>query len=641
LGPPPWQGIACVDVNADGSVAAFGTISPPGDPNLIVLDANGRIVSQRRVGLRWIDEVTVSGDGRLVAALTGTPEGTAADAPRLYAFRQDQALTDVAGVKLANLSFRGRLGEARSNHFGGRLFHFGDHSNHLSPALAKSAGNWLVAADDGVLWLESGRAESSLRADYGPQGFLTALAAGNSGLAIIGLGGVDADTGKNLLVLKPDKAAPVAWSRTANGDVAPSPAPEPPAYGPSGPVYEDAAFQAPLAVAVDATGERFAVADYEGRRRVCHPKDGGTDFPFGIRFTPSSPTIHVYDAKGAELRRVGPESFPELTWCDLTFTSDGRHLLLSPHNWVSHGLGGQPFLPIDERACTLYLLEIANGAVETLRLPDAISSVAVDSNGRIAVGCWNHRVYLFDGRLRPLPNLPHGVSVGAASLIRFAQNGQRLVVATAAGVALAFDSDGRPLWRTDLNQAVTPGDKPWTKQQQAGAPLMPGVWRTNGGLAHSDMGSQLVVQAPQGLLLIDPNAGASFEQNWAKIESAGLDPRQVKYVLLTHEHGDHAPGAYLWRLITGAQVVAGAEAAYLLRHHIPGGTGYGFHPPQPVDIAITQDTELELAGLKVRCLRLPGHTYGSMGYAFETDGRLCVATGDLIMPGLSSWISSR
>jgi len=130
-----------------------------------------------------------------------------------------------------------------------------------------------------------------------------------------------------------------------------------------------------------------------------------------------------------------------------------------------------------------------------------------------------------------------------------------------------------------------------------------------------------VIEAPDGLLLIDPNAGLSFAQNWARIEGAGLDPRRVRYVLLTHEHGDHAPGAYLWRVVTGAQVVAGAEAAYSLQHHIPYGSGYGFHPPQPVDIAVSEDCELDLAGLKVRAIRTPGHTYGSMGWMFEKDGR--------------------
>jgi len=463
LGPLPWQGIACVDVSADGTVVALGTISPPGDPNLVVLDAKGCVVSQRRIGLRWVDELKVAADGQLVAAVTGTPEGTAGDAPRLYAFRQDEPLTDVAGVKLAKLSFRGRLGEARSNHFGGRLFHFGDHSNHLAPALASSDGSLVVASDDGVLWLGSGQADSAIRAAYGRQGFLTALAAGRNGLAIIGLGGVEANNGKNLIVLRPDQASPVVWSRTANRDVAPSPAPEPAAYGPSGPMYEDLSFQAPLSLAIDASGERFAVADYEGRRRVCYPTDGGPAFPFGVRFTPSRPTIHVYDAQGAEVRRVGPESFPELTWCDLTFTDDGQHLLLSPHNWGSRGLGGQPRLPVNPRATTLYQLDIATGDIQTLRLSDAIASVAVGGEDRIAVGCWNHRVYLFDGWLRPIASLPDGMDVGAASLVRFAGNGQRLIVATAAGVALVLDRDGRRLWRTDLNQAVQPGDKPLLK----------------------------------------------------------------------------------------------------------------------------------------------------------------------------------
>jgi len=159
------------------------------------------------------------------------------------------------------------------------------------------------------------------------------------------------------------------------------------------------------------------------------------------------------------------------------------------------------------------------------------------------------------------------------------------------------------------------------------------LWRTNGNRAHSDLGSQILVEAPQGLLLIDPNAGASFEQNWARIQGAGLDPMRVKYVLLTHEHGDHAPGAYLWRVATGAQVVASVEMAYLLRHHIPACSGYGFHPPNPVDVVLAEDRELDLAGLKVKAVRLPGHTYGSMGYLFERGGRTCVATGDLIMPG--------
>jgi hypothetical protein len=73
--------------------------------------------------------------------------------------------------------------------------------------------------------------------------------------------------------------------------------------------------------------------------------------------------------------------------------------------------------------------------------------------------------------------------------------------------------------------------------------------------------------------------------------------------------------------------------AYVLQHHIPAGTGYGFHPPVPADIVLTGDKELDLAGLKVKAMRLSGHTFGSMGYAFEKEGKKYVATGDVIMPG--------
>ena len=232
------------------------------------------------------------------------------------------------------------------------------------------------------------------------------------------------------------------------------------------------------------------------------------------------------------------------------------------------------------------MLDIAGGGLQTVRFPDAIASV--DAGGDcLAVGCWDHKVYLLDRGCRPIPGLPAGLDVGAASLVRVSQDGRRVVAATTAGTVCLIAVDGKESWRTDLNKVATPGDKPWTRNQKAER-LGPGVWRTNGGLAHSDMGSQIVVEAPQGLLLIDPNSAASFEQNWALIQGAGLDPRQVKYVLPTHEHGDHAPGASLWRVVTGAQVVASAEMAYILQHHIPGGTGYGFHPPVPADIVLTE-----------------------------------------------------
>src|SRR5206468_11878654 len=85
-------------------------------------------------------------------------------------------------------------------------------------------------------------------------------------------------------------------------------------------------------------------------------------------------------------------------------------------------------------------------------------------------------------------------------------------------------------------------------------------------------------------------------------------------------------------VVTGAKFVCSAEMAYTLQHHIPGNTGYGLHPPVAVDVHVTEDTDLNLAGLKVRALRIPGHTYGSMAWHFEKSGKTFVPFGDPIMP---------
>jgi len=617
LGPLPRQGIACLDASEDGRFIAVGTTAAPGEPNLFVLDEAGKIAQSYRAGLRWLSEVMVSKDGSFLAAVSTTPEGTAGDSPRAYGF--------LRGKELAQLSDRVRFHDL---HIGGFFFHYGDHSDHIPRVLRWAGDHGAIAADDWLHWVSAGEGGIEL-AGSAPlgEGVTTAFAASASGRAVVGrfAGTAKSERFRDLLLLERGKPKAL-WARPPNDDVAPSPEPEKGVYGPAVPPYRDVKVRAPLAVAIHPAGDRIATADYEGWQRVFRPREGGPEIPFGLRFMPSRPTIHVYGQDGQLIRRVGPETFGETFWCDLAFSDNGQELFIWPHNWACRGLAGQTVLPADERARDLYVLAVESGDLRVRRLPDAIASVD-GHGGRIAAACWDGRLY------EQAPQGPWKASErGGPSLVRAVADGKRTALATASGVLCSIGADGKEVWRTDLNQAVPPGEKRWTKNQKADK-LGPGLWRSNGGMAHSDLGGQYVIEAPQGLLLIDPNAGASFEQNWARIAGAGLDPMQVKYVLLTHEHGDHAPGAYLWRVITGAQVVGSPEMAYILQHHIPSGTGYGLHPPVPVDIAVAEDKDLDLAGLNVRALRLPGHTYGSMGYAFEREGKRYAFFGDLIMPG--------
>jgi metallo-beta-lactamase class B len=221
--------------------------------------------------------------------------------------------------------------------------------------------------------------------------------------------------------------------------------------------------------------------------------------------------------------------------------------------------------------------------------------------------------------------------VGGPGLVRWGKGGARLVVAGTDGTVRLLDRKGKVRWKTDLNKAVKRQLKPWVANARA-MPVGRGVWQLPGGRVESDLGGQWLIEAPDGLILIEGHAGLSFEREWSAIRAVGLDPKRVKYVLATHEHGDHAPGAYLWRVVTGARFVCSREMAYALQHHVPQCSGYGFHPPVPADVRIRRDTTLDLAGLKVRALRIPGHTYGSMAWQFEKGGKSYVSFGDLIMP---------
>ena len=79
--------------------------------------------------------------------------------------------------------------------------------------------------------------------------------------------------------------------------------------------------------------------------------------------------------------------------------------------------------------------------MRTVRFPDAISSVDIAADDTIAVGCWNHKVYLLDESGHPLAALPEGLDVGAASLVRASKIAPgRFAVATTAGIVLMLDA---------------------------------------------------------------------------------------------------------------------------------------------------------------------------------------------------------
>jgi glyoxylase-like metal-dependent hydrolase (beta-lactamase superfamily II) len=628
-GPLPSQGIACLDIDSQAFAIAVGTIAPPGDPNVVLLDGDGNVIRQQHVGQRWINAVGL--DSGLIRAVCTMPAGKAGDNSEIFRSTSKD-------VTPADINWRRRS-------YPESYFHYGEHSNHVARLMTTGHSFTVAVNGDQVHWLDS----HAMAAFPLPEAAIPiAVAVGGRGIVVVGTAVASSKSGTgpgNLHVLQ--SANPrMLWSRAVNKDTDEAPPLEKGRYGaptlPDGRrealPQRDEQVGAPLAVALHVAASPdilkvphlVAAADYQGWQRWVRSSATGKDENLGIRFVPSRPAITIYGEKGQVVRRFAPETFTHPFWCDLQFSTDGKRLIVSPHSWTCRGLAGQPLLPADDHANDLYVLDIARGSVTRLPFPDAISDVAVSEKG-VAVGCWDGRVYLLTEQNLTQRRLPTGIAVVGPALIRATRDGTRLVVAGANGVIRLLDATGREVWQTDLNKAVKPTLKPWVDKARA-MPIAAGVWQLPGGRVESDLGGQRLIEAPDGLILIEAHAGLSFESEWAAIKAVGLDPMRVKYVLATHEHGDHAPGAYLWRVVTGAQFVCGDEMAYTLQHHVPLNSGYGFHPPVPTDVKVTEDTELDLAGQKVRALRIPGHTCGSMAWLFEKGGKSFLSFGDLIMP---------
>jgi metallo-beta-lactamase class B len=598
VGPLPRMGITSLDVSDDGKEIVVGTIAAFGDPNVIVLSDAGKVVRQYRVGQQWIDSVAFVAGTKDVLAVCTMPAGRAGDRVEVFRCQGDRVITE------------------KIPHEGPWFFHYGDHSNQPTLKLARARHATAVLAGDQLTVYRPDKEPATLRVPLRDPDASVSLAVDESGWAVVGTTTRESAPGSNLHLFDPDQKRPV-WSRAANTDAEKAPAPEKGRYGtptlPDGTRKElpqrDEKVWAPLTVAIRASGGKrlIGAADYQGWQRWVRSSATLKDDNQGLRFMPMKPPVTIYDEAGKLVQRVGADTFQAPGWYDLRFHLDGTKLYSRPHYWACRGLAGMPILPADDNA-DAYSVAV-NGPAEILNRDDALATLA-----------------------RGTPDAIPFTAPNGPGLVRVLPAGDRRITARASGV-ISCDEVSRSgsVWQVDLNKEVPTSTKPWVANARA-TPIVPGVWQLPGGRVESDLGGQRVIEAPDGLILIEGHAGLSFEREWAAMEAVGLDPKRVRYVLATHEHGDHAPGAYLWRVVTGARFVCSEEMAYTLQHHIPNNTGYGLHPPVPTDIKITEDTELDLAGLKVRAVRIPGHTAGSMAWHFQKSGKTFVAFGDLIMP---------
>jgi len=117
-----------------------------------------------------------------------------------------------------------------------------------------------------------------------------------------------------------------------------------------------------------------------------------------------------------------------------------------------------------------------------------------------------------------------------------------------------------------------------------------------------------------GIIVIDTLFDYATEPEIVEgMTTLGLDPRDIKYVLISHAHGDHDQGAALLQSRYGAKVVMGTadwDATLQRAASAPGGV-----PKR--DIAVGREgLKLRLGDSIVDVIATPGHTPGTLSYFF-------------------------
>jgi len=138
-----------------------------------------------------------------------------------------------------------------------------------------------------------------------------------------------------------------------------------------------------------------------------------------------------------------------------------------------------------------------------------------------------------------------------------------------------------------------------------------------------------VIRTSQGLLMIDALGAGDAAGTTAQLESQllpgfqklGLDPAQVKVVLVTHGHADHYGGASYFQERYGSKVyVSTADWAVMENPPARGRGGRGpVGPPTPLpkhDAELHDGDTVTLGDVKIKAIAVPGHTPGSMGFIF-------------------------
>jgi cyclase len=119
-----------------------------------------------------------------------------------------------------------------------------------------------------------------------------------------------------------------------------------------------------------------------------------------------------------------------------------------------------------------------------------------------------------------------------------------------------------------------------------------------------------------GVILVDSKSDGEHDDLLAKLKT--LTDKPIKYVILTHNHGDHSGGAAKLQAMGATLLISAADRENMIRGKQQGVP----------DVGILGQAQVVLGGKEVQLREFRGHTRGDMVVYFPALRVICV--GDLL-----------